>query len=476
MAIKVSHRSGREQYADIAALTGLRENGALAARIARSAVTIKGEMPNMDDIFEWLERCRGETFMEVDRIPFRELDAWSFDGRSGNLAHISGQFFQVEGLHVSSGGMYSAEWYQPIMCQLEIGLLGILVREFGGVLHFLMQAKMEPGNPNLLQLSPTVQATRSNYTKVHRGKPVRYLDYFMRPGRGSVLSDVLQSEHGSWFYRKRNRNMIIEVADDVPAHDQFRWLTLGQIGELLREDNVVNMDTRSVLAGLPGRSAPRARCSDTDLLSWIASMRCGNVVRADRVPLAAALGWIRGTSAIEHEQGRYFRVVAVSVKAGNREVAQWKQPMFEPCGPGVVAFLTRDIEGVPHVLARARLEAGFRDTVELSPTVQCTPGNYAHLSAADRPAFLDLVSSPAPSRVQYSALHSEEGGRFLNAVSRYSLIDTDESQAPLDPPDGFQWVSHGQLTALAQHSHYVNVQARTLLACLNMLTAAGAAV
>jgi oxidase EvaA len=377
----------------------------------------------------------------------------------------------VEGLHVSAGDGPSAEWYQPIICQLEIGILGILVKEFGGVLHFLMQAKMEPGNPNLLQLSPTVQATRSNYTKVHKGAAVRYLDHFTRPGQGKVLSDVRQSEHGSWFYRKRNRNMIVEVTDDVPLHEDFRWLTLGQIAELLCLDNVVNMDARSVLAGLPGDSAPRALHSNTDLLSWITSMRSTNVVQAERVPLATVPGWVRGSWSIDHEQEHYFRVAAVSVQAGNREVAQWTQPLFEPRGTGIVAFLTRDIEGVPHVLTHARVEGGFLDTVELGPTVQCTPGNYAHLPTADRPAFLDLVSAADPSHIRYSALHSEEGGRFLNAVSRYLVVEADESQAPLGPPPGFQWVSHGQLAALAQHSHYINVQARTLLTCLNALAA-----
>nr|WTB36338.1 NDP-hexose 2,3-dehydratase family protein [Streptomyces sp. NBC_00830] len=38
--------------------------------------------------------------------------------------------------------------------------------------------------------------------------------------------------------------------------------------------------------------------------------------------------------------------------------------------------------------------------------------------------------------------------------------------APDVPPDGFAWVSAGQLTSLCRHSHYLNVQARSLLACL----------
>jgi oxidase EvaA len=451
-------------------LTRPRECSDLPPRIARSAAAREGLMSGPDEIGEWLDGRRAAGRFAVDRIPFAELDGWFFDA-TGNLVHRSGRFFTVEGLHVEVGEPPSAEWWQPIICQMEIGILGILAKEFDGVLHFLMQAKMEPGNPNLLQLSPTVQATRSNYTKVHRGAAVRYLDHFTRPEQGRVLSDVLQSEHGSWFYRKRNRNMIVEVTGDVPAHDDFRWLTLGQIAELLRRDNVINMDARSVLAGLPVDGPPYALHSDTELASWIASIRSTSIVRARRVPLDSVPGWVRGKSSIDQEQGRYFRVLAVSVRADNREVAQWTQPLIEPCGQGVVAFLTRDIEGVPHVLAHARLEGGFLDTVEFGPTVQCVPDNHAHLPAAMRPAFLDLVSAPDPSRIRYSALHSEEGGRFLDAVSRYLIIEADEDQAPLDPPPGFRWVSHAQLAALAQQGNYVNVQARTLLACLSALAA-----
>ncbi|MFJ2263442.1 NDP-hexose 2,3-dehydratase family protein [Streptomyces sp. NPDC087844] len=460
--------------AAVRALTRQREETRLPGRLARSAATSRGRTARTDEILEWVERRRREIPFSVDRIPFGELDGWSFEKHTGNLVHRTGRFFTVEGLRASVGDPPDAAWRQPILCQPEIGILGILGKEFDGVLHFLMQAKMEPGNPNLLQLSPTVQATRSNYTKVHRGAAVRYVDYFTDPGRGRVLSDVLQSEHGSWFYRKRNRNMIVEVSEAVPEHEDFRWLTLGQIAELLHRDLAVNMDARSVLAGLAGRYPSRARHSDTELLSWIAAERAAFPVRAERVPLAQVPGWTRGVSRVEEEHGRYFTVVAVSVRAGSREVGQWTQPLIEPCGEGVVAFVTREIEGVPHVLVSARAEGGFRD-VELGPTVQCTPGNHGRLPAAGRPPFLDLVSDPDPSRVRYSALHSEEGGRFLNAVSRYLVLEADESQAPLLPPPGFRWVALGQLAELARHSHYVNVQARSLLSCLHAMFLRGGA-
>ncbi|MBV7699703.1 NDP-hexose 2,3-dehydratase family protein [Streptomyces sp. TRM70350] len=443
-----------------------RRDAGLPERFARSVrARDAGAQLSTADFADWLRRRREAHRFRVDRIPFADLDGWSFRHGTGDLAHRSGRFFTVEGLSVSTPTGPTPHWQQPIINQPEVGILGILVREFDGVLHCLMQAKMEPGNANLLQLSPTVQATRSNYTKVHRGADVKYIDYFVQPGRARVLADVLQSEHGSWFFRKSNRNMIVETDEDVPLDEDFCWLTLGQIGELLRRDNLVNMDARTVLACAPTRyEEAGALRSDIQVRSWITAERSGHEVRIERIPLANVADWVRGDTAIEHVKGRYFRVVAVSVEADNREVRGWSQPLFEPCGLGVTAFLTRRFDDVPHLLVHAKLEGGFLDTIELAPTVQCTPGNHAN---GDRPPFLDAVLSADTSRIRYEAVHSEEGGRFLNAESRYLFVETEPADDPDVPPAGYAWVTPGQLASLVQHGHYVNVQARTLLAALN---------
>src|SRR5205807_1537511 len=102
--------------------------------------------------------------MLVERIPFEEMKEWRFAADKISLAHNSGRFFSTEGIRVAKKGRQTAEWAQPIINQPEVGILGYLTREFDGVLHFLVQAKVEPGNRQQLQLSPTVQATRSNYT------------------------------------------------------------------------------------------------------------------------------------------------------------------------------------------------------------------------------------------------------------------------------------------------------------------------
>ncbi|MFI5754685.1 NDP-hexose 2,3-dehydratase family protein [Streptomyces sp. NPDC051569] len=437
-----------------------------APRIARSARDRYGTQLPTGDVMDWLAERRAAHRFRVDRIPFDELRGWSFSPDTGNLGHASGRFFSVEGLHVSCEDGPVEEWHQPIIRQPEVGILGILVKEFDGVPHLLMQAKMEPGNPNLLQLSPTVQATRSNYTGAHRGAGVTYIEYFTRPERGTVLADVIQSEHGSWFLHKGNRNMIVEARGNVPPDDDFRWLTLGQIGELMRRDNLVNMDSRTVLSCAPfGGDEPRALHSDAEVLSWLTAQRATRQIRANRVPLKELPGWTRGATSIDHDGGRYFSVMAVSVRADSREVASWTQPLFEPVGLGITAFLTRRIGGVPHLLAHAKAEGGILQSVELGPTVQCVPGNYAHLPRERQPRFLDLVRHADPARIRYEAIHSEEGGRFLNAESRYLIVEASEEEVPLDPPPDYHWLTPGQLTALTQYGNYVNVQARTLLAC-----------
>lgn len=454
-------------------------------RIAESAAAVDGGLLSMSDFHRWFDERRKAIRMDVRRIPFTELRRWSFQPVTGNLVHDSGRFFSIEGVRARYNGPDPLSWSQPIMNQPEIGFLGILVKEFDGVLHCLMQAKAEPGNAEGLQLSPTVQATRSNYTGVHEGSAVRYLEYFTDPGKGRALIDVLQSEHGDWFYRKRNRNLVVEAVGDVPEHEDYRWLTLGQVRRLLSIPDLVNMDTRTVLACLPfgpagpapagqgdGAAAaltaslsPQAPAAHTlpELLRWFNGVKARSEVVVEPLPLAAVDDWVRDAEEIRHTSGRHFSIVAVSVEAGNREVTGWTQPLLSPRGTGVVAFLAKRIDGVLHVLAHARPEPGYFDVVELGPTVQCVPDNHAHLLPERRPRFLDAVLAARPEQILYDVVQSEEGGRFYRALSRYVVVETQDDP---DVPDDYRWMTVGQLVTLLQHSNYCNIQARSLIACL----------
>lgn len=439
----------------------------LPRRLATSAaVQSEGAWMRTADIDGWLAAYSATHRFRIERIPFSALDDWSFGPATGNLEHRSGKFFTIEGLEADISGSAVPEpshWRQPVIVQPEIGILGLLARDFGGVMHFLMQAKMEPGNPNLIQLSPTVQATRSNYTGVHRGTAVPYLDHF-RSVRGRVIADVLQSEFGNWAFHKANRNVIIEIDGDVPVFEGFCWLTLGQIGVLLCRDNLVNMDARSVFSCLPMSTAGDSTArTEARPASWLSAQRCRTRIRAGRIPLNAVPEWVRGGWSVGHTQGRYFDVVAMSVQADSREVGQWTQPLFRPAGRGLSAFVARRFGGVPYLLAQATAEAGARDAVEFGPTVLVAPGDPG--PPDDR--FASLVRAARPDRIRYAAVLSEEGGRFLGAESDYLIVEADETEVPARPPERYQWVTPGQLSRLSRRGHHLNAQARSLLAAIN---------
>lgn len=467
-----------------------------AGRLLASARSPGVVSPGLDGYRAALAADVGRMYAHATPKPLSELRDWHAAPGSDVIRHGDGHFFTVEGLAVAMSGPASARrWQQPIIVQSEVGLLGIIAREFDGVLHFLMQNKAEPGNRNGIQLSPTVQATRSNFRRVHGGNRIPYLSYFLDPNatRSVVLTDVRQSEHGSWFLGKRNRNMVVEVFDEVPVAPGFTWLTLGQIAALMRIDDLVNMETRSVLSCLPYADERRDECgrlephddgfsaalqrschadqdslvSPADLTSWITRARFESPHSVSRLPLGDLDRWSFGSELIAHDEARYFQVVGVDVEAGGREVRRWDQPMVAAGDGGVVALIVRSWDGVLHVLVQLRAEAGNADGPEISPSVQCRPRNYDGPGALPKPPLLDRVLAADPEEIRYDTMLSDEGGRFFEISHRHLIVECDDVEAP----SGYRWVTMRQLSLLLQHSNYLNVQSRSVVACLQSLLA-----
>ncbi|MBW2388126.1 MAG: NDP-hexose 2,3-dehydratase family protein, partial [Deltaproteobacteria bacterium] len=380
--------------------------------------------------------------------------------------------------------------------QPEIGILGILSKRFGGVRHFLMQAKAEPGNINIVQLSPTVQATQSNYRRVHGGSAPNYLEYFAQVPAEQRLVDQLQTEQGSRFLKKRNRNMIVDVADEVPVLDGFRWLTLGEIKKFQQIENFVNMDARSVISCIPyvarndreGESVnlPEAGalkgfekdllaslCAESSamhsmdaLLAWLTEMRTRFELRAEPIPLAEVKNWKITENEIAHESHKHFSVIAVAVEAGRREVARWTQPLLKDAATGLHGFITQKHGGLLHFLVQAKVEPGNIDVVDLAPTVSRSNIEHVRERAAEHP-FLDHFLEARPEEIRYSVIQSEEGGRFYQLENRNTILEIDAGTA-LEMPDHFTWMTLRQLLEFLKHG-YLSVDARTLLACASLI-------
>jgi oxidase EvaA len=438
---------------------------------------------------DWFADRSAHQTCNVEQVPLSRMDSWYREPDTGNIVHRSGKFFSVEGLHMTGGRTPATDWWQPIIVQPEIGVLGLLAKEFGGVLHFLVQAKTEPGNLNRVEIAPTVQATRSNYTRVHRGAKTRYLQYFTNYKREAALVDVLQSEHGTYFLRKRNRNVIVRTEDDVPLHEDYCWLSLYQLRQLLQRDCIVNMNARTVLSCIAYSTSNALTCPDSDsfrsallrsvagdfslrtmgeILSWFNELKASGEPTVLRVPLSTLPGLDHTNTDEVQVDGASFGVIGVAATINSREVSRWMQPIIRPYGKEVIALVVCRINGVLHLLLRATFEPGLRDVAEMAPTAQFPScDGLPEPSNVEQP-FAGLVQNAPASALRYDATQSEEGGRFFHTLNRYVIVEADED-FPIDVPPDYQWLTLAQASALLRHSYYFTIQCRALIACLQSL-------
>ncbi|MGW0991821.1 NDP-hexose 2,3-dehydratase family protein [Streptomyces sp. NPDC002520] len=450
------------------------------------ASAMVSKSPLTPDAGAFLKEREESASYDVERVPLAALPNWHLGDR---LSRADGKFFTVEGLFVRTDFGPVPHWSQPIIVQPEIGILGIIAKRFDGVLHFLMQAKMEPGNTAFVQYAATVQATQSNYRRVHGGRATPYLEYFLEGTRRRVLFDQLLSEHGFWYLYKRNRNMIVEVPEDeeVPVENDFTWLTLGQVREQLMLGNRVNMNARTVLSGiaygaadgdrlLPSAEQPdgfhaellkshRTPSSADDLsgaLTWLFDRKATFSLDVRRTSLRDMDEWIVDDDSIRHRDGRIFDIIGTSVQATSREVGTWWQPMLEPRPGNVVALICQRRAGVLRFLVQAMVQPGLTDRLELAPTVQFSPGY--HRGPQDFPPLTEYLDAPE-SWIRLDAVQSEDGGRFSRADTRHLVVEIPEDHE-IEAPDNYRWMTLNLLNGLTQFGYHVNVEARSLAACL----------
>jgi dTDP-4-dehydro-6-deoxy-alpha-D-glucopyranose 2,3-dehydratase len=477
------------------------ENKLTNITFLKSALSTDNPLMPSGKFLQWMKEKNENTGVQIRQIGFGAMRDWHFHPKTKNLVHKSGRFFSIEGIRVKTNWGKVPEWEQPIINQPEVGFLGIITQKKNGILYFLMQAKIEPGNINVVQLSPTLQATRSNYSQVHKGKRPLYLEYFNGERKVKILLDQLQSEQGARFLRKRNRNMIVEIDENEPVNvnENFCWLTLGQIKLFLQHDNLVNMDTRTVISGIPfgaypphvlefynllnataekdGRESGLLRSMldnerhlhHTDqIISWITRKKSVYDLEVERIPLNAVKNWILAPDEIYHEKRKYFSVIGVSVEIGNREVKTWDQPIIKSAQEGIIAFIIKKINGVYHFLVQAKLEAGNFDIIELAPTVQCLTGNYRQGFSDYDVMFLDDIISAKPGSVWYSTSQSEEGGRFFREQNRNMIVEVGD-EFPVEVPENYIWMTLNQMKIFIKFNNYLNMAARSLIAAVRFV-------
>ena len=437
----------------------------------KSALTKESDLNTTDFILKWVNERKSNAKFSIEKISLSYLNNWIVDKISNNIIHKSGKFFSIEGVTVETNYGYKSCWDQPIINQPEMGFLGMLTKNIKGVLHFLIQAKIEPGNLNIVQLSPTLQATKSNYSCVHKGKSPTYLEYFNGEKNVEILIDQLQSEQGARFLKKRNRNIIIQVKDNenIVMYDNFIWVTLDQLKELLKHDNLVNMDTRTVISSIPfNNNIVEIPLHDLNyLISWITNLKFKYELNIYKKNIKDINDWYFDGNSIIHKDLKYFSVIGVNVNIDNREVISWDQPMIKPSQDGIMGLIIKKINGVYHFLIQGKVEIGNFDILELSPTVQCLTGNYRTGLNEYNVPFIDYILNIKEEQIWHKSYQSEEGGRFYQEQNLNMIIEVDDNFNE-ELPDNYCWMTLNQLNIFMKFNNYLNIGLRSLLSLIKL--------
>ena len=447
----------------------------------------EGSVNSTDSILSWVEERNKNVFVDIKKIsPDLKNGFWYYNEYSGELVNKNNSFFSVKGVEIfKNGELYCS---QPVIAQNEIGYLGIICKKINGVINFLMQAKIEPGNVNKIQISPTIQATKSNFEQKHGGKRPAYVEYFINADRYCIVVDQLQSEQSSRFIKKRNRNIIILLPEneEIEVLDSHKWMTLGQLKQLMKYDNLVNMDTRTVISCIPFYSIrdnednTDSYFSDisfynsikdinpkeiSDIYNYVNDYKMYNNDEIKIVPLMLLPDWSMKENEFACDNLYSFKMVFCDIAIEGREVAKWQQPLFEAIGKATFGMFTCVENNIRKFLVKGKSEFGCFDKIEIGPAIQ--------IEATTLPEDFDVVEKMFFEKyidkcgILYDVVLSEEGGRFYHEQNKNIIIEINKNDIA-QLPKGYFWASYGTLNMLSQVNNSLNIQLRNLMSLLEV--------
>ena len=414
-------------------------------------------------IKKWLNNQRSLHKLNVKIVNLNQVSKWKFTKK--DIHHVSNRFFKVVGIKVLSN-FYKRNWEQPIIIQNEIGILGIIKNKKTN--KYLLQAKVEPGNINKLQIAPTVQATKSNYNRVHGGQKVPYIDFFLKYKNLNIFN---QSEQGFRYLYKFNSNILIKIKKKITKKKEFYWFSKKQIKELVKEKNLVNMDTISILSTFISKlKVNNPINSNKTINEWIKKNDSIYFISTKIVNLSKLKEWSIKLKKIIHKKNKHFSIIGIDVKTNKREISNWSQPILKGKKMAFAGFIKTNINNTNHYLCRYLVKPGLKKS-----SIGCTV-NTSDLSIINKNTDLDKIekkfikeyffSKKNRKNIIYDNILSDEGGRFYNCQIRYmiSLFDYKEI---LTLPKNYMFLSHNQIVEMIRNKR-LDIESRLLFACDNI--------
>lgn len=393
----------------------------------------------------------------------KDLKYWL---KNDNLIHhSSGKFFKIVGIDVKSNTR-GKNWDQPIIVQKELGILGIIKDKFQN--RYLLQAKVEPGNKNKLQLSPTVQATKSNYKRVHGGKKIPYLNFFLK-NKNNFIS---QSEQGYRYLYKSNYNSLLITKKNIKVLNNYYWLHIKDIIKIIKKRSIFNMDTISVFSTFINKEKLDIPLhSMNEILKWLLKKDKIFYLSVKIKPLNKLRDWKVGNDKIEHKNKNHFSVVGINVKSNKREIKEWDQPIIKGKKLALAGFIICYFNKTKHYLCKYNKKPGLKKStlscsVNTSDIINYKTNNK--LSSFQNYLINNffLKKSSKRFKVVYENILSDEGGRFYNCEIKYKALLINKNFI-LKLPNDYIWISQNQVIKMIQRKK-IDIEARLLFGCINI--------
>jgi oxidase EvaA len=428
---------------------------------------------NKNKIISWIDRRRKLSNLKVQIIPINEIKNWKFNGIS--ITHEKNSYFSIIGVEVIAEEKNDSSWEQPIILQQEIGEMSFLIHGTKILIH----AKTEPGNVNGTQIAPTIQATISNYKRVHGGDETKFLKYCMEPGDNhQKLSDSVQLEQGTRFMNKSNRNSIIRLQtghllEDVD--DRFKWVETQELFSLLETDYLINTDARSVLVSCNWEVLTKNQIAFSpstksfefkNILNKSYYQKVDDSIIATRLKeiqnkkkfsfrikdLTEVKNWKVNDEVIIDDEQIEFAVRGFRVSTSDREVSNWEQPLVHNLSLGQVILYCQNQNGVLKFLLNAEIIIGGDETMVWGPSIQNT--------------IVDTSIGFEGQTIHAECMQSDEGGRFYESRCLYQIIEISETEKNILNPETSYWASLAEIQNLLIQSKKTTNELRSTLALL----------
>ena len=417
----------------------------------------------LNKIFQkWLNIQKKENKIRVKVKKLKSLKNWNFSNQS--IYHYSGKFFRIIGIEVTSN-FEGKNWDQPIIVQNELGILGIIKDKTKE--KYLLQAKVEPGNKNKLQLSPTVQATKSNYQRVHGGKSIPFLKFFLSKKK----SFISQSEQGYRYLFKFNNNSLIEISKKIKVLKNFYWFSKKDLENLIKKKNILNMDTISVFSSFVKKNKNDYPIQKThEINKWIKGRDKKYKLKIKIKPLINLKHWKIKPLSIVHKNRKHFSIIGIKINANKREIHEWEQPIIKGKEMGFVGFLMKEFNKTNHYLCRYNKKPGLKKST-LSCSVNTSDLKNFKQNSKLKNFQKKLIKNYFLNKKNdltniYDNILSDEGGRFYNCEIRYKALKLKEDMS-IKIPENYLWLSQNQMIEMIKRKK-IDIEARLLFGCINI--------